>query len=273
MQSLSPRSTSSTAANGAASHQQRSFFGGSLFTSPPEEVGDLLTESRSWWGGEKDSSMVRTSRTGKADKEKQRSDKAKLKDKGTKKNSKGGNQGQRDKVEKVKVKAKGGGSGEEVQKGSTDHPGPRRIENDDTKAESVGKVGVVSNRSPPVGEDKTGEVRTVDQQLKAETAGKTEDDIARSLRNAKSFHSFNSNKPSQRRGSTKPGKRRWSLMIPRRSTPEQIPVPSRELTEDVAGSRFKGVKERGGERCAGDYPPTYVDGFVSPIPSPRSYLL
>jgi len=275
MQSLSPRPSSPTTANGAASPLQRSFFGGSLFTSPPEEVGDLLTESRrrSWWGGEKDSSMARTSKTGKADKEKQRSDKEKSKDKATKENSKGGSQGQRDKVERVKVEAKGEGSKEEVQKGSTDHPEPRKVENDDTKVEAVGKVGVVSNGSPPVGEDKAGEVRTVDQQLKAETVGKTEDNIATSPRNANSFHSSNSSKSNQSRGSTKPGKRRWSLMIPRSSTPEQIPVPSKELTEDVAGSRFEGVKEQEGERCAGDYPPTYVNGFVSPIPFPRSYLL
>jgi hypothetical protein len=56
-------------------------------------------------------------------------------------------------------------------------------------------------------------------------------------------------------------------MIARRSTPEQIPAPSKKLTEDVAGSRFEAVKEPGGERCAGDYPSIYVDGFVSPISS------
>lgn len=275
MQSLSPQPPSPTAVNEAASPQQKNFFGGSLFTSPPEEVGDLLTESRrkSWWGGEKDSSVVRTSRTGKVDKEKQCSDKEELKDKGTKESSKGGSQGQRDKVERDKVEAKGEGSKEEVQKGSTDHSEPPKVENGDTKLEAVGKVGAVGNRSPPVGEDKTGEVHTVDRKLKAETVGKTEDAIARSLKNAKSFYSFNSSKSNQSWGSTKPGKRRWSLIIPRRSTPEQIPVPSKRLTEDVAGSRFEGVKEQEGERCAGDYPPIYVDGFVSPIPSPRSHLL
>jgi len=48
-----------------------------------------------------------------------------------------------------------------------------------SKGESQGekdKVGVADNGSPPSGEDRTGEARMVDQQLKAET----EDDIARS---------------------------------------------------------------------------------------------
>lgn len=226
----------------------------------------------SLWGGERYSSMSRrASRSGKADKEKQRSDRKGKATKETKENSKGESQGEKDGAEKIKVEAESEGSKEEVQKGSADRPGPRKVEKDDIKAEVVGQVGMVGGGSPSVGEDKTSEVRTVDQQLKAETAGKTEDDIAGSIGDGKSFRSFNSRKSAnQSQGSTKPGKRRWSLMIPGRST--QSPVPS-NLTEDVAGPRFEAVKEPEWERCAGDYPSIYVDGFVSLIPSPYIYVL
>ena len=107
--------------------------------------------------------------------------------------------------------------------------------------------------------------------VKAETAGRTQDDIARSPVDAKSLRSLNSRKSSQR--NTKQGMSRRFMVNTRGSNPEQIPVLSKEPTEDVAGPRFKSVKEPEGERCAGDYPPIYVNGFVSPIPSAHIYVL
>lgn len=278
MQSLSPGPPSPVIASGSVSSQQKSFFGGSLFTSPPEEIGDLLTERKGKKsgrrGGEKDPSMsTNTSGTGQVDKEKQRSDGEKPKEKTIKEkreNSKGESKGEKN---KVKVEANSEGSKEEVQKGSTDHPVPRKLKKGGTRAEMVGKVEAAGDGSPPVGEDKTDEVRTMDQQLKAGTAGNTQDDIARSLGDVKSFSSSNSSKSTnQSQGSTKPGKRRWSLMITRRSTPEQIPIPGKKFTEDVGGPRFAAAKKTEGERCAGDYPPIYVDGFVSPISSSHVYV-
>jgi len=279
MQAFSPGPSSPTSANGSGSSQQRSFFGGSLFTSPPEEVGDLLTESRgrrSWWGGEKDPSMSRrASRIEKRpDNQKQRPDKEKSKGtpaKEMKEKSKGETQGRKDEAEKTeaKVTPRRKGAKEEVKKGMVEYPRPGKVEKDGTKTEVVGKVEVVGNASLPVGGDRTGG-RTVDKQLRTETTEKTEveDDTARSLRESKSLGSSKSTKESQ--GSVKPGRKRWSLMIPRKSTPEQMSIPGKKLTEDVAGPRFEAVKEPQGERCAGDYPPIYMDGFVSSIPSHTS---
>ena len=271
MQFLSPGPPSPAIVNWPGS-PQKSFFGGSLFTSPLEEVGDPLTEGRirrGWWGEERDPSMPRgTSRTWKSEEEKQCSDKEKSKERSAKEkkeNSKGESQDE-------KVKVKSGGSKEEVQ-GPADHPEPGKDEKDDTEAEEAGKIEVVYNGPPPIGEDKRGEVRTADQQLKAETAKKTEDDATCSFGGAKSLRSLDLSKPTnQNQGSTDSRKKLWSLMITRRSTPEQIPATSRKLTEDVAGPRFETVKEPEGERCAGDYPPIYTDGFVSPIPSPKIYV-
>ena len=195
--------------------------------------------------------------------EKRRSDKEK------KEKLKGESQGEKESVEKaeVKFKAKSEGSKEEVQKGSVERSGPGKVEKDGAWAGIVGKVKVVGFGSPPVGKDNTGEVCTVDKQLNAETTEKTEDGATSSLRETKSLRSLNSSKSTNKsQGSTKPGKKRWSLMIARRSSPEQVSVPSKKFTEDVAGSRFEAMKEPGGERCAGDYPSIYVDGFVSSFP-------
>ena len=102
--------------------------------------------------------------------------------------------------------------------------------------------------------------------VKAGAAGRTEDDIARSLGDAKLLRSLDSRK------STNKSQGNTEQEMSRRPTPEQIPLPSKELTEYVAGPRFKAVKEPG-ERFAGDCPPIYVDGFVSPILSAYIYVL
>jgi len=269
MEFPSPGLPSPTAADGSTPHQQRSFFSVSSFTSPPEEVGDPLTErsgGRTRRGGGKDSLMSRSdSGTGKADKEKS-------KEKATKENRenlKGKNRGGECEVEEVE--AKGKWPKEDVQEGSTDHPGSRRVEKDDTKAEAVGKVGVVDSGYPPFGEDRAGEVRMMDQQLKAEA----EDDTARSLGDAKSFRSLISGKSTNKsQGGTKPGKSRLSLAIARGSAPEKIPAPNKKLTDDVSGSDswFEVVREPERQRRTGDYPSIYVGGFVSPVPFTHIYV-
>ena len=228
-----------------------------------------MTESRggrSWWGEGKDSFMSKSdSGTGKADK-------GKSKEKATKENRenlKGESRSGECEVEEVE--AKGKGFKEDVQKGSTDHPGPRKVEKDDIKAEAVGKVGVVDSGYPPFGEDRTGEARTVDQRLKAEA----DDDAARSLGDAKSFRSLISRKSTNKsQEGTKPGKSRLSLAIARGSAPEKIPAPSRGLADDVAGgdSRFKVAREPERQRRTGDYPSIYVGGFVSPIPFSHTFM-
>ncbi|KAF9646179.1 alpha/beta-hydrolase [Thelephora ganbajun] len=263
MQAFGPGQPSPATANGPGSPQHRSFFGGPLFTSPPEEVGDPLAESRrrSWWGGERASPLSRraTWSEKKSGKEKQRSNKEQ------KEKSKGESQDERGQVEKmeVRVEATGEGAKEEVRKGAVESPGPGKAERDTTKAEVVGKVEVVGNGSLPV-EGKTGKVRMTDERLKAKAAEETqtEGDTARPLREAKSIRSLNSDKSTKEsQGNTKPGKKRWSLRIVRRPTLEQVPMPSKKLTEDVAGPRFRAVKEPEGARCAGDYPPIYDDCF------------
>ena len=270
MQFLSPGPPSPTV-SGQGSPQYKNFFGGSFFTTPPEEAGDLFTEKkgrRSWWVG--DSSMTRKpSKVLKADEEKQYSDKEMSGEKLSKEKKeglKGGSQGEKVKVEKAKAKDKR--SKEGVQKGSADRPGSRKVENEVTRVEAVGR------ESPPVAEGKTGWVRMVDQQLKVGIAEDTgdKDDTSGSLTDAKSLRSLNSSKSTNSgHGNTKPSKKRWTLMIPRRATPEEAPVPSKKFTEDVAGSRFEAAKDPAGERCAGDYPPVYVNGFVSLLP-PHNHL-
>lgn len=252
MQVHGPGPSSPTSTNG------RNFFGGTLFTSPPEEDGDLFTGSRgksrrSWWGAESSSSVLRVPKIEKkSDKEKQRSDKE------GKEKSKGDSQGEKDKVEKVEivVEAKSEGA-KEV---SAEYPEPGKVEKGVTNLEAVG------NGSPPVGE-----VCTVDKQPKADIVEKseTEDGTVGSLKDSRPVSPSRSAKGSQ--GSTQPGKKRWSLMIPRRSTPDQMPTPNRKLTEDVAGPRFDTVEEPR-ERCAGDYPSIYLDGFVSSVPYPFLYV-
>jgi len=258
MEFPSPGLSSPAAADGSTSPQQRSFFGGSSFTSPPEEVGDLLTESRgerSWWGGGKNSLMSRSdSGTGKVDREKS-------KERATKKKQeklKGENRGGEGEVEEANVKVNGEGSEEEVQKGSADHPGHRKVEKDVTKAEAVGKVGVVDS-----GGERTGEAPMVNQQLIAEA----EDDTARSLGDAKSFRSLISRKSTNKsQGGTKPGKSLLSLAIARGSALEKIPVLSKKLADEVA----VGGPER--QRRTGDYTSIYVGGFVSLIPFSHTHI-
>lgn len=204
---------------------------------------------RSWWGGDS-STTRRPSKIWKTDEEKQRSDKETSGEKPSKEKkdgSKGDSQGEK---VKVGVEVKGEGSEEEVQKGSTDEPDPERVE-------------VVGKESPPVWEGETGEVRRVDQQLKFAIV-ETEDDTTGSLTDTKSLRPLNSSKPTNNgQGNAKRGKKRWSLMIPRRTAPEETSVPSKKFTEDVAGSRFETAGDPEGERCAGDYPPIYINGFVS----------
>jgi len=282
MQALSPGPPSPAAVNTPGFSRRGSFFGGSLFTTPPEEVGDPLTESRGrkgWWGVEWDSSVSgRASRIEKrSDNEKQRSDREKSNGtpaKQMKEKLKGESQGGKEKAEKTeaKVTAKNKGVKEEDKKDLAEYPGPGKAQKGGTKTEVVDEVEVVGNGSLPVGEDKVGE-RTVDKQPRAETAEKTEenDDVTRFLRESKSLRSFGSSKSTKEsQGSSGPGRKRWSLMIPRKSTPEQMQMPSKKFTEDVAGPRFEAAKEPEGERCAGDYPPIYVDVFVSIIPSHTS---
>ena len=175
---------------------------------------------------------------------------------------KGVAQGEKVKVEKVKVEAEGQDerSKEDVQKGSAHQSGPGSVEKEVTREDVVGK------ESPPMAEGKTGWVRKVDQQLRVAISEETEDkdDTAGSLTDAKSLRSLNSSKPTNNgQGNTKPSKKRWSLMIPRRSTPEELSALSKKFTEDVGGSRFEAARDPEGERCAGDYPPIYTNGFVS----------
>jgi hypothetical protein len=240
---VSPGPPSPTAANGPGSFQSMNFLGGSLFTSPPEEAGDLLIESKnrkSWWG-ERNLSV---SSLKKSDKEKQGSAKEKPKEKPAKEKkgrSKGDSEGEKDKVEMVEVMIDGA------------------------------RAEVVGNGSTPTEDDKTGEGRTVDRQLKTSTTEETntEDDTERSLRGSKSLRSLTTSKSTQEsQGSTKPSKRGWSLMIPRKSSPDVMPMPNKKFTVDVGGPRFEGAREPEGERCAGDNPSIYLDGFVSFVPSP-----
>ena len=267
------RPSTPTASNGSASPQQWSFLGGSIFTSPPEEAGDLLSESRrsrrSWWGEKDSSSPSKASRTEKkSDKEKRGLDKekfAKEKKERSGEESKGG----KDKVERV---AGSEGAKEEVRKDAIEYPG--EVEKDGPKVEVVGKVEVIGNGSHPVGKDKMGEACAMEEQLKAEVTEKTEteDDTPRSPRDVKSLRSLDSSGSTRgSQGSTKPAKKRWSLMIARKSTPEAIPTPSKGFTVDVAGPRFEMAKEPQGEICAGDNPSIYADSFVSPVPSAHIY--
>lgn len=192
----------------------------------------------------------RPSKSWKTDEEKQRSDEETSGEKPSKDKEVSNGVSQGEKV-KVEVEVKGEGFKEEVQKDSADQPGPGRVE-------------VAGEESLPVWEGKTGEVRMVDQQLKFAIVEETEDDTAGSLAGVKSLRPLNSSKPTNNgQGNTKQGKKRWSLMIPRRTAPEEIPVPSKKFTEDVAGSRFETTKEPETDRCAGDYPPIYINGFVS----------
>ena len=278
MQPLNPQPPSP---NGPPSPLRGNFFGGSSFTTPPEEIGDISTETKrrkSWWGGEKASSLSKKASgiDKKPEKEKQNSGKEKPgyePAKGKEAGSKGHNLDEgtdwvradmQTKSEQMKegVKSKGQNLDEE----GVDQA---KI----TKVEVIGEV-VIGNESLPVGEDETNEVHTVDKQLKVETVKKTGtgDDTVRSLRGVKSHCSLKSNKSSK--DSTKSFKKRWSLMIPRRSRLEQIPVPipSKGSSGDVAGPRFGTVGEPEGERCAGSYPPIYQHGFVSSIPSSYPYL-
>jgi hypothetical protein len=269
--------------NGPGSPLQRNFFGGSFFTTPPEEVGDTSTENRrrkSWWGGgERDSSLPRKASgvEKKPEKEKQRSDKEKLRDepaKQKKPNSKGQNPDGKEGAERLEssVQHKSEGIKEGTKMDVTHYPGSGEVGKDVAKAEVVGEV-VIGDGSLPAGEDITGEVRTVDKQLNAKTTEKTGtgDDTVRSLREAKSLCSLNSNQSSKDSG--KSFKKPWSLIITRRPTLERMPpqIPGKKLSEDVAGPRFETVKEPTGERCAGDYPSVYDNGFVSSIP-PRIFI-
>ena len=281
MQFLSPGPPSPTAVNGSGSTQQKSYFGGSVFTSPPEEVGDLQTENkgrRTWWRGEKGFSISgKVSRNEKANKEKQRSGKEKsgeapIEEK--KESSKGESQDENVGVEgKVKVETKIDASKGDVQEGAVKRPGSGKAQKDDTRAEVAAEVKLVGEGSHLVWEGNKGEVKTVDQQPKPEIAERCGDNTAKSLRDKRSSRSLNSSKSTnQSQDSAKPGKKGWSLKISKRFTPEQIPLPIKRFTEDVAGSRFEATKEPEGERCAGDYPPIYVDGFVSLILSSHFYV-
>ena len=259
MQSLSAGPSSP---NAPVSPLHRSFFGGSFFTAAPEEVNDLSSESRrrkSWWGGERDSSLSRKASgiDKRLEKGKQRSDKEK------KTKSKGQNSDEKGGAERAEVKLRA--DSDRVKEEAKQDAGSGKVEKSVTQVEVVDQL-VVGNGSLPIGEDATGEVHTMDKQPKAETTGKagTGEDTARCLREAKSLRSLNSNKSSK--DGAKSPKKSWSLMIAKRP-PEHIhiPIPSKKLTEDVAGSRFESVKEPEGGRHAGDNPPIYEDGFVSSI--------
>ena len=227
----------------------------------------MLTENRrraSWWGGGKDSLLQRrASRTGKkSDKEKQGSDKEASKEKlanGKKEKLRGEDKGEEagGETTEVKEEAKSEGLEKEVRKASVDSTG--KVEKEDVRVEVVGKVEVVGGGSLPAGQDKASEVPVMDEQPKTET----EDGSPKSLRDARSLPSLSSSRSAR---SAKPGGKRWSLMLARKSTPDEVPMPSRKLTDDVAGPRFEAVKEPG-ERCAGDYPSVYKAGFVSYTPS------
>jgi len=148
--------------------------------------------------------------------------------------------------------------------------------------EGRGRWGVEEDKDSPMSKNasKTGGADKIEAKseesregVRAETAEKTEDDIASSLGDAKPIRSLNSRKSTNKsQRNTKQDTRRWSLNK-RGSNPEHISMPSKEPTEDVAGPRFEAVEESEGERCAGDYPPIYVDGFVSLIPSAHIYIL
>jgi hypothetical protein len=278
MQAFSPGPPSPTAPNGPGSPIQRSFFGGTFFTSPPEEVGDISAENRrrkSWWGGERDSSLSRKASgvDRKSEKEKQRSGKEKSREEPTneeKEKSKGQSNGEKVKVERVKVETRRGVVKEGVKQNGPGYPGSGKVAKDVIEVEVAGEVEAAGRGSLPIGEDKVGEAG---KKLEAGTVERTdtEDDTPRSLGQTQSLYSLISNKSTGGSpGSTKPSRKRWSRMVVRRSTPEQIRIPSQKLTEDVAGPRFEKGKEPEGERCAGDYPPIYDDGFVSCILS--SYL-
>jgi hypothetical protein len=257
------------APNAPGSPLRKSFFGASFFTSPPEDDGDLPAETmhrKSWWGGDS-SPPHRAPR--KSEKEKYRSYKGKSGEETATENketSEGQSHGVYGKVEgKTRVESRSLWF-KEVREGAAEYHALGRVEKDMTKAEVMSEVGVVGNGSLPVGEDKTGELSMVDEELKAEAAKETGtgEYTTRALRKAKSLHSLS-------RGSTKL-KKRWTLMIGKKSAPEvHMPIPGKRLTEDVAGSRFETAKKQQEERCAGDYPPIYRDGFVSPIPPPHLY--
>ena len=260
------------------SPQQRSFLGGSIFTSAPEEAGDLLAESRrrkSWWGVEKDSLLQR--RPSKIEKkEKQGSDKEKSREKLAKgkKEPREGSKGEKDRAEEVDVKIEAGSERAkgEAEKGAMEYPA---VEEGDPKVKVVGKAEVVGNGSLPVGKGEASKVDTADKQPKAETTKiETEDDTTGSPRDAKSLRSLDSSKSAKgSQGSTRPVKKRWSLMIARKSTPEAVPIPNKKPTVDVAGPRFETAKDPvEGEVCAGDNPSIYVDSFVSSIPSTYIYV-
>jgi hypothetical protein len=258
MQTCSPGPPSPTAPNAPGSPLRRSFFGGSFFTTPPEEVGDFPPENRrrkSWWGGDS-APLRRASR--KTGKDKQSSHKEKSSEEPTteqEETSEGQSHGEDEQVERRAAKV--------------EHPEFGKVEKTLSRAEVESDGEVVGNGSFMVEGDETGEVRTVDEVLKVETAKMTETgDSTKSLREAKSLRSLNSNKSSKDSLGNTGLKKRWTLMIGKKPVPEiQIPVPVKRLTEDVAGSRFETAKEPQGERCAGDYPPVYRDGFVSSIPS------
>ena len=264
MQAYTPGPPSPTAPNAPGSPLRRSFFGGSFFTTPPEEVGDFSPENRrrkSWWGGDS-APLRRASR--KTGKDKQRSHKAMSSEEPTteqEETSEGQSHGEDDQVERRETKVEHHGFGE--------------VEKNLTRTGVVIDGEVVGNGSFNVGGDETGEVRTVDEVLEVQTAKVTEagDSTTRSLKEAKSLRSLNSNKSSKDSQGSTGFKKRWTLKIGKRPAPEiQIPVLGKRLTEDVAGSRFETAKEPQGERCAGDYPPVYRDGFVSSI-SPHINLL
>ena len=254
-----------------------SFFGGSFFTTPPEEVGDISTENKrrkSWWGGERVPSLSRKSSVvdKKLEKERQRSDKEKSMDEPSKQRkakSGGDTPDGKEGTEcvEVKVQAKGEEIKAETKWDTAHYPGSGKLEKEAIKVEVVGEV-VMGNGSFPVGEDNIGEARTIEKQLKPETmkAGSGE----KSLREAKSLCSLDSEKSSK--DSAKSLKKPWSLMIARRPTLERIPILSKKFTGDVAGPRFGTVNGPEAGRCAGDHPPIYQDGFVSPISSPYLYL-
>lgn len=281
MQAYSPGPPSPTAPNAPGSPLRKSFFGASFFTSPPEDDGDLPAETmhrKSWWGGDP-SPPHRAPRN--SEKEKYRSYKGKPGEETAPENketSEGQSHGVYGKVEgKTRVGSRSLWF-KEVREGAAEYHALGRVEKDMTKAEVTSEVGVVGNGSLPVGEDKTGELRMIDEELKAEAAKETGtgEYSTRALRKAKSLHSLNSNNSSKEsqgsQGSTKL-KKRWTLLIGKKSAPEvHMPIPGKRLTEDVAGSRFETAKKQQEERCAGDYPPIYRDGFVSSISPPHLYL-
>ena len=258
------------AASGPGTPSYKSFFGGSFFTTPPEEVRDLSVENKrrkSWWGGGERESSPSSRASRKSEKEKQCSGKDKPRDGPAKEQPMERSYGATCGAKNTEVEV--GARDEGVGNNSTDHPGSEGVVKGVTVTEVVGEVEVVGSGSPPVRGDGPDEAGMVpDKQLEVQITEKTEtgDDAARSLRQAKSLRSLSSGKSNkEKRGNTL--KKRWSLMVGNKSAPEiPIPVRSKKLTEDVAGSRFETLKEPPGVRCAGDYPPIYQDGFVSSVP-------